>query len=349
MTSIMPGVGFIFSNITVPRGNCLAPEFIRKDFNGDVIRTFEEAADTTKIDIKALCLEANSPQRENIENAALIGLTLGVASFRLLEAQGLVQENDAVAGNSLGNIPALVAAKSLDFKPALSYVSSLGRAISQVAQNGNYGMLSITYLLNPSKESPLRSTPKNPKISQLLGDLPARVWLAARNTPHQVVLAGDRDELETIKDNIGRGAEMLPFRAPLHAAPIVTAEEEIEEIFESLEFSTPQRPFFTSTSGRLEADPERIRNGLQHAYSTTSHWLHTIYTMIRAEGGYSLRDFVPLGVGSESISHLDHTIRKENLHRKKTEESELVINIVNAQEEQKMKETIRFLKELGRG
>ena len=178
-------------------------------------RVFEEADDALGFPISRLCFEGPEEDLKLTENTQPALLTVSVAAFEVLRERGLTP--DSVAGHSLGEYAALVAAGSLRLGEAVRLVRQRGRYMQEAVPAG-VGAMAALLKLPAGKLEPVLAEAAQGEI----------VSAANLNSPDQVVIAGHAAAvgraMELAKAAGARRAVLLPVSAPFHCALMKPAQ-----------------------------------------------------------------------------------------------------------------------------
>src|SRR5579872_952986 len=196
---LFPGQGSQFAGM----GKSLADRFPAAK------QAFAEADAALEFAISELCFNGPDEELKRTENTQLALLAVSIAAFRVLRDQGLRAE--FVAGHSLGEYSALVAAGSLDFGDALRLVRKRGRFMQEAVPAGVGAMAAILKLPEGALDGVLAEAAQGEVVSA-----------ANFNTPEQVVIAGHAGAVnraaELAKARGARRAVLLPVSAPFHCS-----------------------------------------------------------------------------------------------------------------------------------
>ena len=178
----------------------------------------------------------------------------------------LGERPDAVAGHSLGELAALVAAGSLAEGDALALVAERGRLMQRAGEeSGTGGMLAV-----------LGSGPAE-EIAERHG-----LAVANDNAPGQLVLSGDRDALERAAADAreaGLKAMALGVAGAFHSPHMASAAEAFARAVEDVEVSAPRLPFFSCVTASPIEDPEEIRRRLVDGLTSPVRWRETLLAL----------------------------------------------------------------------
>ncbi len=159
-------------------------------------------------------------------------------------------EPEAVAGHSLGELAALVAAESWSFESALSFVKHRASAVDQ-AQSLDGGLLSIPLPLD--------------EVEDHIRTKAAMIFVTHQNSSRQTVVGGSRTNLLQLQATLQSKriiSTLLRVSAPFHTPLLSGAANQLAEVAAKVALRPPRIPFLSSVSNRFEADPESIRRNL---------------------------------------------------------------------------------------
>jgi len=241
-----------------------------------VIRaTFAEASAALGEDLWAMAAEGPAERLALTVNTQPLMLTAGVAVWRAWrEAGGAMPA--VVAGHSLGEYSALVAAGALELVDAVRLVRLRAQAMQDAVPAGTGGMAAILGL------SPEMVAEACAEAAQ--GE---EVAAANLNDPGQIVIAGHAGAVARACDAAkARGAKRalpLPVSAPFHSALMRPAAERLAMALQAVDVRTPEIPVVNNVDVRVESDPVRIKDALvRQAYSPV-RWIETVQA-IAAQG-----------------------------------------------------------------
>lgn len=247
--------------------------------------TFSEASDALGYDLWSLIQQGPEEQLNQTDKTQPAILTASVALWRLWLANA--QARPAfVAGHSLGEYSALVAAGSLGFADAVKLVELRGRLMQQAVPAGQGGMAAILGLEDADVLAACAEAAK--------GDVVSAVNF---NAPGQVVIAGSAAAVErAIEGCKARGAKRamaLPVSVPSHCALMRPAAEKLAETVESLAWQMPQIALVQNVSAAVSADIEALKRDLLAQLYSPVRWVETVVYL--AEQGVT--DLVECGPG----------------------------------------------------
>jgi [acyl-carrier-protein] S-malonyltransferase len=245
---------------------------------------FDEADRALDFSISKLCFEGPDEELKLTENTQPAILTTSTALFRVLEEKGI--RPDFVAGHSLGEYSALVAAGGLKLADAVPLVRRRGRYMQEAVPVGDGAMAALLGLDLPAVQLVCERAAEGQVVS------PANL-----NSPGQVVIAGARQAVEravTIaKESGAKRAILLQVSAPFHCALLMPAEERLSLDLDACAFSDLRCPLVTNVDARPIQKGEEARDALKRQVSRPVRWQETIQRLLD-EG---VRTFVEVGPG----------------------------------------------------
>lgn len=235
-------------------------------------RVFEEANDSLGFDLASLCYNGPDEELQLTTNTQPAILTVSVAALRVIEQEtGLVPAY--VAGHSLGEYSALVAAGALGFDDAVRTVRQRGAFMQEAVPVGIGAMAAIIGL-----------------DAGILGELcleAARgdvVSPANFNSPGQVVIAGHASAvaraIELAKAKGAKRALPLPVSAPFHCSLMASAGERLMEVLEGIAVNPPSVPVVTNVEAAPNSDAARIKDLLVAQVSAPVRWEESVQKMV---------------------------------------------------------------------
>lgn len=244
--------------------------------------TFDEASQVLGYDVRALIDQDEEKLNQTRYTQPAI-LTTSVAIYRLLADKGI--EPDMVAGLSLGEYSALVAAGALDFKTAVALVAKRGSFMEEAAPAGSGKMVAV---LNAEVSL----------IEEVCQEASAIgvVSPANYNTPSQIVIGGEvaavDKAVELLKDAGVKRLIPLNVSGPFHTALLKPASERLAEVIETVEFSDFVRPLVGNTEATV-MEKERVRELLTRQVMEPVRFYDSISKMQEA----GVTEFIEIGPG----------------------------------------------------
>ena len=203
--------------------------------------TFSEASDTLGYDLWELCQQGPEERLSETERTQPAMLAAGIATWRAWGRRGGPRP-DILAGHSLGEYSALVAAGALDFAATVALVRFRGEAMQRAVPPGTGAMAAILGLADEEVEKLCR---------RIVG-----VWPANYNCPGQIVVSGEHDAVEECcaeAASLGaRRAVMLKVSGAFHSPLVAKAADRLRPALERVKFSEPLSPFMSTVTAKIE-------------------------------------------------------------------------------------------------
>jgi len=251
-------------------------------------RTFEEADETLGYKLSELCFEGPEEKLKLTEITQPAILTASVAAWRVLEEKGLKPElvADYVAGHSLGEYSAHVAAGTLAFADAVRTVRNRGRYMQEAVPVG-VGAMAAILGMTFDKVSEISNEAAQGEVCQA----------ANINSPEQIVISGHAGAVNrAIKLATERGAKKaisLPVSAPFHCSLMQPAQERLAADLGALSFQDPSFPVVCNVDAAVVDSAEAARGALIRQVTGSVKWEPSVRLLI--DRGASL--FVEVGPG----------------------------------------------------
>ncbi|MEO8500185.1 MAG: ACP S-malonyltransferase [Vicinamibacteria bacterium] len=246
---------------------------------------FEAADQALGSSLSGLCFNGPEDELKLTENTQPALLTTSIAALRVLSARGVSAKG--VAGHSLGEYSALVAAGALPFAEAVRTVRLRGRYMQEAVPVGRGAMAAILMLDAVKVEEACREAAQDEVVS------PANL-----NCPGQIVIAGDAAAVDrAIAACNARGAKRairLAVSAPFHCDLMKPAEVRLEADLQGLEFETASIPVYRNIDGAPRTSAESLRDGLVRQVCLPVQWQKTLEAM-SADG---FDTFIEVGSGT---------------------------------------------------
>ena len=245
---------------------------------------FDEADSALDFPISRLCFEGPEEDLKLTQNTQPAILTTSIALFRLFELKGI--RPDFVAGHSLGEYSALVAAGALHLSEAASLVRRRGRYMQEAVPVGVGAMAALLGMDLRAVQSMCEKAAQGQVVS------PANL-----NSPGQIVIAGNREAVERAvtlaKDAGAKRAILLQVSAPFHCALMLPAEQRLSVDLDACSFSDLHFPLITNVDAQPIRTAAEARSGVERQVSRPVRWQETIQRLLD-EG---VRTFVEVGPG----------------------------------------------------
>ena len=244
--------------------------------------TFDEASQVLGYDVRALIDQDEEKLNQTRYTQPAI-LTTSVAIYRLLADKEI--EPDMVAGLSLGEYSALVAAGALDFKTAVALVAKRGSFMEEAAPAGSGKMVAV---LN-AEVSLIEAVCQEASAIGVVSP-------ANYNTPSQIVIGGEvaavDKAVELLKDAGVKRLIPLNVSGPFHTALLKPASERLAEVLETVEFSDFVRPLVGNTEATV-MEKERVRELLTRQVMEPVRFYDSVAKMQEA----GVTEFIEIGPG----------------------------------------------------
>jgi len=263
-----------------------------------VTATFAEASEALGYDLWALSQNGPESDLNQTEKTQPALLTAGIAIWRAWQAAG-GKAPDYLAGHSLGEYTALVAAGSLSLADGVRLVALRGQLMQQAVPAGEGAMAAILGLDDAA-------------VRQACAEASAAGVVAAvnYNAPGQVVIAGSAAAvaraIELLKAAGAKRALPLPVSVPSHCALMQPAAARLQEALAGVTFGAPAIPVVQNVGARIEADVDAIRDALVRQLYSPVLWVGTV----EALAGLGVTRLLECGPG-KVLSGLNKRIVKE--------------------------------------
>jgi len=247
-------------------------------------QTFEEADEVLDYKLSQVCFEGPEEKLRLTETTQPAILTVSVASFRVSQEKGL--KPDFVAGHSLGEYSAHVAAGTMSFADAVRTVRSRGRYMQEAVPVGVGAMAAI---LGMELE----------KVNRVCEDAAnGEVCEAANvNSPEQIVISGHTGAVERatkLADERGaKKAKLLPVSAPFHCSLMKPAQDRLAGDLNALQLNSPAIPVVCNVDEEVVSSADRARDALIRQVTGSVKWEQSVRRLISK----GVQTFVEVGPG----------------------------------------------------
>lgn len=252
------------------------------DNNPEAKELFEKANDILGFRITDLMFEGTE---EDLKQTKVTQPAIFLHSVLLAKSLGDEFKPDMVAGHSLGELSALVAAGALSFEEGLKLVSARAHAMQKACE------------MKPSTMAAVLALPDE-KVEALCAEVDDVVAPANYNCPGQVVISGTIEGVdaacEKMLANGAKRALKLKVGGAFHSPLMMPAQEELAKAIEAAVFNTPVCPVYQNVDGKPHTDPAEIKANLIKQLTAPVRWTQDVEAMI-ADGA---DEFVELGPGS---------------------------------------------------
>jgi [acyl-carrier-protein] S-malonyltransferase len=247
-------------------------------------QTFEEADQALGYKLSQICFEGPEEQLRLTEITQPAILTASIATLRVLE--GRIPKPSYVAGHSLGEYSAHVAAGTIDFADAVRTVRNRGKYMQEAVPVGVGAMAAI---LGMELE----------KVAAVCADAAQGEVCAPANinSPEQIVISGNTAAVERgakLADERGaKRAKLLPVSAPFHCSLMKPAQDRLEADLNVLKMEKPAYPVACNVEATLLSDALRARETLVAQVTGAVKWEQCMRLLI----GEGVQTFIEIGPG----------------------------------------------------
>jgi [acyl-carrier-protein] S-malonyltransferase len=246
--------------------------------------TFDEADAALGFKLSQLCFEGPEDQLKLTEITQPAILTVSVAAYRVLESTGITSQ--FVAGHSLGEYSAHVAAGTLDFQDAVRTVRNRGKYMQEAVPVG-VGAMAAILMLPIETITDICKEAAQGEVCE-----PANI-----NSPGQVVISGNKGAVERAaemcKAKGAKRAVMLPVSAPFHCSLMQPAQDRLATDLKALTFNPMEAPLVTNVDARLIQSADDARDALIRQVTGAVQWERSMRVLIEQ----GVKTFVEVGPG----------------------------------------------------
>ena len=244
--------------------------------------------------ITELCFDANQEDLNLTHNTQPCVLAADLVAFKAINAAGV--RPDAVAGFSLGEYAALVAAGVIDITDVFPLIQKRADFMQEAVPVGMGAMAAVMKLTAD-------------EVRRLCDEVEGYVVPANYNCPGQIVVSGENDAVERLcelaKERKIR-AMKLAVSAAFHCDLMIPAAENLKEYLRKTSFSSPTVPVYLNVDGKSEISPEILRDKLVVQAKSPVRWEDTLRNM--ADAG--IDTFVELGPGKTLSGFVKKTFKE---------------------------------------
>ncbi len=304
----MKKIAFVY-----PGQGCQAPGMGKELYDNypSARRVFERISDALGKDMARLCFEGSMEELSLTENTQPAILTVSVALTEILKEYGIVP--DAIAGLSLGEYSALVAADALSAEEAASLVRTRGILMQQEVPEGVGSLLAVVGLTHE-------------RIEEAIAPLKAKGHISCSNfnAQDQIVIGGEIPLLEEAQALLkAAGARMTTFlkvSAPFHTDMLKGAGDKLRPHLERIDFVKPCATYYPNVLGeqlawidescpitRIKNEKEQIVRLLVDQVYSPVKWVQTVENMI-ADGITTFVEVYPGKTVSSLIKKIDKNV-----------------------------------------
>lgn len=270
------------------------------DNNPEAREMFEKANEALGFRITDLMFNGTE---EDLKQTKVTQPAIFLHSVILAKSLGDGFKPDMVAGHSLGEFSALVAAGAMSFEDGLRLVATRAMAMQKACE------------ANPSTMAAVLALPDE-KVEELCAEVDDIVAPANYNCPGQVVISGTNAGIDAACEKMlaagARRALKLKVGGAFHSPLMAPAKEELTRAIDATEFKTPVCPVYQNVDGKPHTNPEEIKANLIEQLTAPVRWTQDVQAMI-ADGA---TDFVELGPGKVLQGLVSKIDRKMNVSGK---------------------------------
>jgi [acyl-carrier-protein] S-malonyltransferase len=234
-------------------------------------QTFDEADSALGYKLSQLCFEGPEDKLKLTEITQPAILTVSVAAYRVLREKGIAPA--FVAGHSLGEYSAHVAAGTLRFADAVRTVRNRGKYMQEAVPVDEGAMAAILGMPSDQVQTICEESVQGGVCSA-----------ANLNSPEQIVISGSKAAVERAAELAkSRGAKrvvMLAVSAPFHCALMQPAQDRLAEDLHKLSFQPMQYPVVKNVDASLTSDPAEARQALIRQVTGTVRWVDSMRKLI---------------------------------------------------------------------
>lgn len=247
-------------------------------------RYFEKGSECLGFDLARLCFEGPEEQLTLTANAQPAIMVVSMAALAAMQREGI--KFDYVAGHSLGEYSALVAAGSLAFEDGIRIVRRRGELMQEAAAPGAGTMAAILGLDRSSVYAVCEEAARHGVVE-----------VANLNGPGQVVIAGQTDAIgqaiELAKQRGAKRAVRLQVSAPFHCSLMEPAAKRLADALLTIPFADPAVPLVNNADAELLASKEEMSDSLIRQVTSPVRWEDVVRRLVK-EG---VTHFLELGPG----------------------------------------------------
>ena len=258
------------------------------DASPEARATFQEADEALGFPLSRLCWEGPEEELNLTANTQPALVAAAIAVLRALAVMAPELKPVAVAGHSLGEYSALVAAGALDFADALRLVRRRGELMQEAVPVGKGAMAAILGL-DPETIAGIAADAAQGEVCAV----------ANYNGPAQTVIAGDKGAIDRAvvlaKERGARKATLLAVSAPFHSPLMRPAREGMTPLLAATTFKDPKVPVVTNVDAAPVTTGEAARDALVRQIDSPVRWVESV---LRIEGDFGVQTFVEVGPGN---------------------------------------------------
>ncbi len=262
---------------------------------------YEMANKSLGYDLKSIVYGDDEESLTLTQNAQPAILTSSYIAFRhIVDKMGI--KPDFAAGHSLGEWTALVAAEVIPFEVAVKLVHLRGTYMSKACSPGKGGMAAV---LGIGESEIIEALSKYPDVE-----------IANLNTFNQIVVSGDREQLENSVESLkSAGAKrviMLNVSGPFHSRLVEDARIKMCEELTSVVFKKPVFPIFQNYDAKPETDPAKLKEKVIKQITSSVRWVDTVDNLLKN----GTEEFFEIGFGKVLTSLVKSIVKEMSVEKK---------------------------------
>jgi [acyl-carrier-protein] S-malonyltransferase len=270
-------------------------------------RVYEEADTVLGFSLSSLCFEGPKEILDDTVNTQPAIFVTSLALMRVMEAEGKLQPQTSaapamVAGHSLGELTALVAAGALDFADGLRLVRERGRLMKLAGDRSPGGMIAVLKMDDSDVENACK---------EAADQVGKAVQIANYNSPGQVVISGDQDALsravELLKERGGRRIIPLAVSIAAHSPLMASVVQEYRAAVDSTPLRMPGLPVVANISAHPLLSVDEIRDELAGQLTWPVRWTASVQWMVE-QGVTRFIEVGPKDVLSKLVKRIDRSV-----------------------------------------
>ena len=270
-------------------------------------RVYEEADTVLGFSLSSLCFEGPKETLDDTVNTQPAIFVTSLALMRVMEAEGKLQPQTSaapamVAGHSLGELTALVAAGALDFADGMRLVRERGRLMKLAGDRSPGGMIAVLKMDDSDVENACK---------EAADQVGKAVQIANYNSPGQVVISGDQDALsravELLKERGGRRIIPLAVSIAAHSPLMASVVQEYRAAVDSTPLRMPGLPVVANISAHPLLSVDEIRDELAGQLTWPVRWTASVQWMVE-QGVTRFIEVGPKDVLSKLVKRIDRSV-----------------------------------------
>lgn len=274
------------------------------------VRSIFEKADERLGEPLSQCIFEGPQEKLTLTtNAQPALLTTSIAVLQLIEKEGI--KPDYVAGHSLGEYSALVAAGAISFEDGVYAVRKRGEFMEDAVPNGEGTMAAI---LGMDREKIKLITDEVTKEGHL-------VQLANLNCPGQIVISGKRKgveiAVERLKENGAKRAVLLEVSGPFHSELMKPASQHLEKVLNEITINDAKVPLIANVTAKPVQDAHEIKDLLIKQLYSPVLWEDSVRTLVEL----GVDTFIEIGAGkvlSGLVKKVDRSLKVHSVYDEKS-------------------------------